>query len=366
MHQYVSTCAILLCFLSVICQVAAQDAPSPYGSLSAELVSVPQNLLSLIHTEEVQQELGFSDEQLIALETSLREIDRRWWPSRTLPAIKLRAVVAELEVLAVDEIQRILGIRGVDRLRQIELQSQSIRVLARPEVVAFLRLIPSQTKKISDLFSETDKLAAAISNEGQNHDKERRKELSEAKQTEANRAISVLSKVQNQQLQKLLGKPFDTSSLDRVYPFAPELVDSGYWTSDPKRTLESLRGQVVLVHFYAYQCNNCVANFEIYKRWDETLKEKGVQVIGIQTPETASEKDPTKVTAAAAKSGFKFPVLIDTENKNWDAWANTMWPTVYVIDKKGYVRFWWQGELKWKGATGDAKIEALVEKLLKE
>jgi peroxiredoxin len=180
------------------------------------------------------------------------------------------------------------------------------------------------------------------------------------------KAVAILNKVQNQSLQKLLGKPFEVASLDRVYPFAPELIDSGYWTGSDKPTLQSLRGEVVLVHFYAYQCHNCVANFEIYKRWSESLKSKGVQVVGIQTPETASEKDPIKVTAAATKAGFQFPVLIDTENKNWNAWANTMWPTVYVIDKKGYIRFWWQGELNWKGATGDAKIESLIEKLLQE
>ena len=42
------------------------------------------------------------------------------------------------------------------------------------------------------------------------------------------------------------------------------------------------------------------------------------------------------------------------------------WPTVYVIDKNGYVRFWWQGELNWEGATVDKTIEKLVNELLDE
>jgi peroxiredoxin len=344
----------------------AKGDTTPYASLSADSVAVPQNLLSLIHTEEVQKELGFSEDQLQDLEASMRKIDRVWWPSRNLPTTKARAVVADLELQAVAEVGRILGDAAVVRLRQIELQSQSVRIFARPEVIAYLKLTPAQAKKIGDLFAETDKLAAELSKAGQEPDKEKQKEFSAAKKGESTQSVSTLNKVQNQLLQKLLGKPFEVSSLERLYPFAPELIDSGYWTSDQQATLESLKGQVVLVHFYAYQCHNCVANFEIYKRWDATLKEKGVKVIGIQTPETASERDPAKVTAAAAKSGFLFPVLIDTENKNWDAWSNTMWPTVYVIDKKGYVRFWWQGELNWKGATGDAKIESIVENLLKE
>jgi len=358
--------AASICFVNWSVFVAAGEAAKPYGPLSADLVAVPQNLLSLIHTEEVQKELGFSAEQLEAWEKPMREIDRVWWPSRNLPMAKSRAVVADLEVKAVAEIDQILGDAAVIRLRQIELQSQSIRIFARPEVAAFLRLTAPQTTKIGELFAETDKLAANLSKPGQEPDKEKQKEFTAAKKSESTKAVATLNKVQNQLLQKLLGKPFEVASLDRVYPFAPELIESDYWTGDEKVTLESLRGQVVLVHFYAYQCSNCIANFEIYKRWDETLKQKGVQVVGIQTPETASEKDPIKVTAAATKSGFHFPVLIDTENKNWDAWANTMWPTVYVIDKKGYVRFWWQGELNWKGATGDAKIESLIDKLLNE
>ncbi len=344
----------------------AQGDTTPYGALSAESIAVPQNLLSLIHTAEVQKELGFSEDQMQDFEASMRKIDRIWWPSRNFPTTKARAVVADLEAQAVAEVERVLGDAAVVRLRQIELQSQSVRIFARPEVITYLKLTPAQTKKIGDLFAETDKLAADVSKPGQEPDKEKHKAFTAAKKSESTQSVGTLNKAQNQLLQKLLGKPFEVSSLERIYPFAPELIDSGHWTSDQQVTLESLRGQVVLVHFYAYQCHNCVANFEIYKRWDTTLKDKGVKVVGIQTPETASERDPSKVTAAATKSGFLFPVLIDIENKNWDAWANTMWPTVYVIDKKGYVRFWWQGELNWKGATGDAKIESLVEKLLKE
>lgn len=87
-------------------------------------------------------------------------------------------------------------------------------------------------------------------------------------------------------------------------------------------------------------------------------------MVGIQTPETADERDPQKVAAAVSEQGFEFPVLIDLKKGNWDTWGNTMWPTIYVIDRDGYIRFWWQGELNWQGAKGDEVIEDLVEKLL--
>jgi hypothetical protein len=70
------------------------------------------------------------------------------------------------------------------------------------------------------------------------------------------------------------------------------------------------------------------------------------------------------VQQAAKEQGFGFPVLIDLKSSNWDAWGNTMWPTVYVIDQQGYLRVWWQGELKGPEAKGDEVISKAVEKLL--
>ena len=337
-----------------------------YAPLSPELVSVPQNLLSLIHTREVQTELAFSPEQLSSWEKTLREIDARWWPSRILPASDQRKSVAELEVKMMVELESLLGPDAVRRLRQIELQSQSGRTLARPEVAKFLGLDAKQAKKLSELFAETDQLAADSVSKNAKENDDKVQALIAVKQAEPKKARAILTPAQAEKLKTFFGKPFETSKLERIYPFAPELISSGFWTNERQPKLETLLGQVVLVHFYAFQCHNCVANFNHYKRWDSTLKAKGVQVIGIQTPETSSEKDPEKVRSAAAKEGFQFPVLIDVENKNWSAWGNTMWPTVYVVDKQGYIRFWWQGELNWQGATVDKKVDAIIEKLLNE
>ncbi len=41
-------------------------------------------------------------------------------------------------------------------------------------------------------------------------------------------------------------------------------------------------------------------------------------------------------------------------------------PAKVVSVPQGYIRFWWQGELNWGGATVDKTIETLVENLLKE
>ncbi|MDZ4851816.1 MAG: redoxin domain-containing protein [Pirellulaceae bacterium] len=357
---------VLMSLLWMTSIAVAAEIAMKYGPLSPNQILVPQTLLHLAHTAEIQTELQIPADKQLSFENILRDIDLRWWPSRILPVTEQRKRVTELESEFIRETEKLLGGDAVMRLRQIELQSQSSRILVRSEVVAFLELDAKQQKTVEELFVANDKLAVDVTAMSAKEKSEKLQSLVSAKQTEAKKAIAVLNTVQRDRIQKIAGTPVNTATAERIYALAPELIDTGNWTSEDRPTLESLRGQVVILHIYAFQCHNCVANFRHYKRWDENLKSKGVQVVGIQTPETQNEKDPEKVRAAAAKEGFQFPVLIDLENKNWKVWGNTMWPTVYVIDKKGYIRFWWQGELNWQGNTVDQKIDTIVEKLLSE
>jgi hypothetical protein len=57
---------------------------------------------------------------------------------------------------------------------------------------------------------------------------------------------------------------------------------------------------------------------------------------------------------------------VDHTKGTWDAWGNSMWPSVYLIDKRGSLRHFWPGELKWRGATGDAWMQDRIEELLAE
>jgi len=45
---------------------------------------------------------------------------------------------------------------------------------------------------------------------------------------------------------------------------------------------------------------------------------------------------------------------------------NRWWPCTYLIDKKGIVRYRWDGELNWKGTKGEAAMRKKIEELLTE
>ncbi len=150
-----------------------------------------------------------------------------------------------------------------------------------------------------------------------------------------------------------------------------EVVFAGYGITAPEFGYDDyagvdVRGKVVLVHFYAFQCHNCQANFRTYNRWQKTLRDQGVELVGIQTPETEAERDAARVTEAAHQCEFGFPVMLDLDNQAWKAWGNSVWPTIYIVDQRGYVRTWWVGELYWQGARGDQSVEGWVRRLLAE
>ena len=325
---------------------------------------VPQNLLKLIHAPEVHAEIGLEPEDPRLLKT-LEALDGPWWTSRNLPVDKQRQAVAELERQLLESLKTWMTSEQFKRLREIEVQSQGTRALLRKGIGKSIGLTNVQRQAMVESFRHTDELERSIS---QTKDKTAAKEDEwiQARQAEHQKFSELISASQRMEIGKLIGKPFDTSKLKRIYPKAPELIDSGKWVTNNRTSLIEQRGNVVLLHFYAFQCHNCIANFHHYKRWHQTLSNKGVMVIGIQTPETEAEKDVEQVRRAAKERGFEFPVVIDSDRKNWNAWGNTMWPTVYVIDQNGYIRSWWQGELNWQGAKGDEKIESLVDELLAE
>jgi peroxiredoxin len=147
---------------------------------------------------------------------------------------------------------------------------------------------------------------------------------------------------------------------------APEFRDVTRWINSEPLTMAKLRGKVVLVHFWTHGCSNCVNNYPHYRAWRERYAGKDVVIVGVHTPETPGEREVERVKAQAAKHGLKFPIAVDNDASNWSAWNNRYWPTVYVVDRRGIVRYGWEGELNYRGETGEETVRKLVDALLLE
>jgi cytochrome c biogenesis protein CcdA/thiol-disulfide isomerase/thioredoxin len=125
-------------------------------------------------------------------------------------------------------------------------------------------------------------------------------------------------------------------------------------------TLASLRGRVVLVDFWTYTCINCIRTLPYLKAWDATYRGQGLEIVGVETPEFAFERDASNVANAIGQFGIRYPVVQDNEMGTWNAYGNQYWPADYLIDARGQVRYAAFGE-------GDyAKTETAIRALLAE
>lgn len=148
---------------------------------------------------------------------------------------------------------------------------------------------------------------------------------------------------------------------------APSLVgEPSLWLNTDSKPVAFEKGRVYVVHFWTFGCINCQRNLPHYAKWQKRFAGEKVTFIGVHTPETEDEKRFENVQSAVKREGITYPVLFDPKSENWKSWQQVYWPTVYLIDKKGRVRYYWFGELEWQNAGGEAKMRGYLRKLLDE
>jgi len=134
----------------------------------------------------------------------------------------------------------------------------------------------------------------------------------------------------------------------------------GPWVNVPPPTAKNLRGKVVLVNFWTYSCINSLRALPYVRAWADKYKDRGLEVIGVHTPEFGFEKDVDNVRRALAALGVGYPVALDSDYAIWNAFANQAWPAFYFIDANGHVRRQVLGE------GGYDRSERLIQQLLSE
>lgn len=160
----------------------------------------------------------------------------------------------------------------------------------------------------------------------------------------------------------LAGSQLVFSQSDPLADFgpAPELHDSVWLNTDQALSLESLRGQVVLLHMWTFGCINCIRTLPHVHEWYETYGDDGLMVIGNHYPEFAYEQDLNNLKDALVRLDVPYPVLQDNQRETWSAYNNRYWPTIYLIDKAGHIRYRHIGEGRYD------ETQAFIEQLLAE
>lgn len=175
--------------------------------------------------------------------------------------------------------------------------------------------------------------------------------------------VSVLEKGVLQSVPKvveyLVSKAKAEPTLGNAQGPMPSLSGAVQWLNSPALTSESLRGKVVLVDFWTYDCINCQHTLPYVKDWAQKYEKDGLVVIGVHTPEYGFERIISNVRDEVKKLGITYPVAIDNNYAIWRNFDNQYWPAHYLIDAKGQVRFTHFGEGRYE--TQEKMIQQLLQ-----
>lgn len=125
--------------------------------------------------------------------------------------------------------------------------------------------------------------------------------------------------------------------------WAPEFA-GGEWVNSPPLTMSGLRGKVILINFWDYTCVSCLRMLPYLVEWWHRYRDYGLIAVGIHTPEFDFGRQEAYVRRAMEDGGIDYPVLLDNEYGNWRRWVNRYWPSTYLVDAEGYLRYFHYGE----------------------
>lgn len=141
----------------------------------------------------------------------------------------------------------------------------------------------------------------------------------------------------NALLHKELNMLHNNNNQELVEKKAPELVGISAWLNSKPLTLTELKGKVVLIDFWTYTCINCIRTLPHIQQWYNEYHNKGLEIIGVHTPEFAFEKNRSHVEDAIKRFNITYPVALDNEYQTWRAYNNQYWPAYYLINQNGII-----------------------------
>lgn len=238
------------------------------------------------------------------------------------------------------------GRRVAERVKTFRKHQQTIRVTGGILMIALAiglvfnvpqllqRLVPDYTSALQDQFSNSEQIAEQLD-------------------------LGGLVNAQNKNLDKCTNGATQLESCGT----APDITGIQQWfntENDQPIDLADLKGQVVLIDFWAYSCINCQRSIPHINAWDKAYRDAGLTIVGIHSPEYAFEKEPRNVVAGAANFGIEYPVALDNNLSTWTNYRNRYWPAHYLIDAEGVVR-----HVKF-GEGGYQNTEKLIRELLSD
>ena len=132
----------------------------------------------------------------------------------------------------------------------------------------------------------------------------------------------------------LAALPALASTVDTLRAGAPAPAFELKSNSGKPVSLGALRGQIVLVNFWASWCGPCRKEMPILEQLNRQYRNKGVTLVGVNVePDSEAASQWLKATPVS------FPILYDVDSKVSKLYQVEGMPNTVIVDRKGNVRY---------------------------
>ena len=122
-------------------------------------------------------------------------------------------------------------------------------------------------------------------------------------------------------------------------------------------SLESYRGQVVVLNFWATWCAPCRVEMPSFEKLYRRYRSEGVSVLAV----TLDKNAKPKIKSFVDEHNLSFPVLLDSKSEVERLYPSMTVPFTYVIDRKGRVVARVDGAKNWESEETFEAIEYLLK-----
>jgi alkyl hydroperoxide reductase subunit AhpC len=142
---------------------------------------------------------------------------------------------------------------------------------------------------------------------------------------------------------------------------APEIKGSVWFNIEqyPRISLKSLRGNVILLVFWGGHDMDLPEVFSQINALRDRYKDRGLEVIGIRDSEMGVNVSEAGVINEIRAFGIKFPVVMDSDGLIQIAYEQLGGVSLYLIDRKGYIRNQFSVDFSWKDV--ELQLRMLLE-----